>query len=250
MVPATADPVPLAQHRGFLDHLAAVHATFWGFRGHVRTDPRPCNATASPTRRQPRGRPPRATRTIPGLFPRGWQRVGRAAPEAAAVGLGLARDPAPLAAAMADGPRTLVHGDWKFGNLGTWPDGRTVLLDWAWPGEAGPAVDLAWYLAVNCDRLPESKEDIIDAYRARADRRESRPPGGGTSSSNSPWSAASCSWAGPSPATRPSWVGRTERTAPTLETFHKSLTCAELASDAKGGSQASTGKTFGSAQSA
>jgi hypothetical protein len=32
MVPATADHVPLAQHRRFLDHLAATHATFWGFR--------------------------------------------------------------------------------------------------------------------------------------------------------------------------------------------------------------------------
>ena len=25
--------------------------------------------------------------------------------------------------------------------------------------------DLAWYLAVNCDRLPESKEESIAAYR-------------------------------------------------------------------------------------
>ncbi len=57
-------------------------------------------------------------------------------------------------------------GDWKFGNLGSWPDGRTVLLDWAWPGQAGPCVDLAWYLAVNCDRLPESKEDTIEVYRS------------------------------------------------------------------------------------
>jgi hypothetical protein len=26
-------------------------------------------------------------------------------------------------------------------------------------------VDIAWYVAVNCDRLPESKEDAITAYR-------------------------------------------------------------------------------------
>ena len=26
-------------------------------------------------------------------------------------------------------------------------------------------MDLAWYLAVNCDRLPETKEDVIGAYR-------------------------------------------------------------------------------------
>ena len=28
-------------------------------------------------------------------------------------------------------------------------------------------MDVAWYLAVNCDRLPESKEDTIMAYRDR-----------------------------------------------------------------------------------
>jgi hypothetical protein len=28
-------------------------------------------------------------------------------------------------------PRTFLPGDWKLGNLGTHPDGRTILLDWA-----------------------------------------------------------------------------------------------------------------------
>ncbi len=32
-------------------------------------------------------------------------------------------------------------------------------------------MDLAWYLAVNCDRLPESKEDTIAAYRLSLERR-------------------------------------------------------------------------------
>jgi aminoglycoside phosphotransferase (APT) family kinase protein len=42
-----------------------------------------------------------------------------------------------------------------------------VLLDWAVVGLAPPAVDLAWYLAVNSARLPISKEATIDAYRDR-----------------------------------------------------------------------------------
>jgi thiamine kinase-like enzyme len=51
------------------------------------------------------------------------------------------------------------------GNLGSHPDGRTILLDWAYPG-AGPACwDLAWYLALNRSRLPASKEDTIEAFR-------------------------------------------------------------------------------------
>jgi aminoglycoside phosphotransferase (APT) family kinase protein len=68
-------------------------------------------------------------------------------------------------AALAETPATFVHGDWKAGNLGAHPDGRTILLDWGWPGRAAPLVDLAWYLAVNCDRLPQSKEDAIEHYR-------------------------------------------------------------------------------------
>lgn len=67
--------------------------------------------------------------------------------------------------ALRETPATLVHGDWKLGNLGSHTDGRTVLLDWSWPGKTGPCVDLGWYLAVNCDRLPESKESTIGALR-------------------------------------------------------------------------------------
>ena len=33
-------------------------------------------------------------------------------------------------------PLTFVAGDWKLGNVGRRPDGRTILLDWAYPGEA------------------------------------------------------------------------------------------------------------------
>ena len=45
------------------------------------------------------------------------------------------------------------------GNLGRHPDGRTILLDWAFPGRAPPATDLAWYVALNVERLPQSKDD-------------------------------------------------------------------------------------------
>ena len=105
------------------------------------------------------------------MFPGGWAAVRELAPEAADVAVALAADAMPLGAALERTPQTLVHGDWKLGNLGTLPDGRTVLLDWAWPGRTGACVDLAWYVAVNCDRLPESKEDTIAAYRAALERR-------------------------------------------------------------------------------
>ena len=171
MVPADGELVALGQHRQFLDHMAAMHATFWGFadsHGLLTAERRYGFADPGFTEREAAvGR----FDAIPGMFPDGWAAVRAAAPEAAELALRLVADPSPLATAMADGPATFVHGDWKFGNLGAKPHGRTVLLDWAWPGAAGPGVDLAWYLAVNCDRLPESKEDTITAYRTGLEQR-------------------------------------------------------------------------------
>lgn len=64
-----------------------------------------------------------------------------------------------------------MHGDWKLGNLGTLPDGRTVLLDWAVPGQAPGLVDVGWYLAVNAARLSRPKEEVLAAYRRALARR-------------------------------------------------------------------------------
>jgi hypothetical protein len=68
-------------------------------------------------------------------------------------------------AALADTPSTLLQGDWKMGNLGHHPDGRTILLDWAYPGQGPACWDLCWYLALNRARLPISKEATIDGFR-------------------------------------------------------------------------------------
>jgi hypothetical protein len=59
-----------------------------------------------------------------------------------------------------------LHGDWKMGNLGAHPDGRTILLDWAYPGSGPACWDLCWYLALNRARLPEPKEAVISRFRA------------------------------------------------------------------------------------
>ena len=59
-----------------------------------------------------------------------------------------------------------MTGDWKMGNLGRHADGRTVLVDQAYPGEAPGLYDLLWYVALNRQRLPVSKEATIEAYRA------------------------------------------------------------------------------------
>lgn len=95
----------------------------------------------------------------------GWARFASLAPDVAGPVLDLAADPTPLAEGLRQCPRTFLHGDWKMGNLGGKPDGTTVLLDWAMPGEGCPTVQLAWYLALNAARLPQPKEDSALAYR-------------------------------------------------------------------------------------
>jgi thiamine kinase-like enzyme len=80
------------------------------------------------------------------------------------------RDPTTLAGLLTETPQTFIAGDWKMGNLGTRKSGETVLLDWAYPGEAPPAWELAWYLALNRTRIPESKSDTIGRYRRSLER--------------------------------------------------------------------------------
>ena len=113
-------------------------------------------------RRRPgpdRGRPP------------GMGAAARAGASPARPGHGRAPRPRLASDALRATPLTFVAGDWKFGNVGHRPDGRTVLLDWAYPGEAPPCWDLAWYLALNRARLPESKEATIARYRERLEQR-------------------------------------------------------------------------------
>jgi len=96
----------------------------------------------------------------------GWMRLARTHPELRSFIGGIHEDPSRLVDALAESPATFVSGDWKMGNLGRHADGRTVLVDQAYPGEAPGLYDLLWYVALNRQRLPVSKEATIDAYRA------------------------------------------------------------------------------------
>jgi Phosphotransferase enzyme family len=166
LVPEGDDPVPLDQHLRFLEHMAALHASFWGWRDTVGLTPdlhRFAEFSAgnmAPERA--RGWPDE----VPRLIVDGWARYPSLAPQVADAVVALAADPAPLVEALRAYPRTFLHGDWKMGNLGSRPDGTTVLLDWAIPGEGCPTVELAWYLALNAARIPQSKEGAAAAYRS------------------------------------------------------------------------------------
>jgi len=80
---------------------------------------------------------------------------------------GLRADPATLLRALERYPQTVIHGDWKMRNLAIRrePERRVILLDWAVVGPAPPAVELGWYLSVNCARLPVSKEATTECYK-------------------------------------------------------------------------------------
>jgi len=165
LIPPGSAPIDLRTHLRFLDHMAELHAAYWGWEDAFELFPLAHHYVfLTPTMaaiEQERG----STDPVPRAVAEGWARLHRLWPKTAATLTELAEDPGALAGALDAGPQTLVHGDWKLGNLGEHADGRTILLDWDRCG-AGPATfDLAWYLAVNCDRLPQSKEAAIDAYR-------------------------------------------------------------------------------------
>ncbi len=160
------DLLPGEQAEQFLNHMAELCAHFWGFRDTI-------GLTPFATRWQwycPEMLAVEAARGFPEPVPRiaaeGWKEFARRAPApVACVVDDLRHDVSPLAGALATTPTTLLQGDWKLGNLGSRPDGRTILLDWAAPGEGPACHDLAWYLALNRTRLPHSKEQAIELFR-------------------------------------------------------------------------------------
>jgi hypothetical protein len=164
-------PFTPQQHQRFLDHMAELHAAFWGWRDDVGLTPLAARyLTFSPAVARSEAALGSGA-VVPRVMADGWARLPESSPALAAAVSPLLDDPAPLVAAMASVPHTLVHGDWKAANLGSHADGRTVLLDFGEaPGEATPIADLSWYLALNAALLPESKDASIDRYRDALER--------------------------------------------------------------------------------
>lgn len=170
LVPEGDSVVPLEQHRRFVTHMAALHAQFWGRVDLPILTPMTTRyTTLTPLTSQVEGELDNRD-GVPGMLPSCWAALDAAAPEAARIARALSVDPWPLVAALDATPQTLVHGDWKMGNLGSRPDGRTILLDWQWPGRGPACLDLVWYLAINAARLPEDKAATIEAYREALER--------------------------------------------------------------------------------
>ena len=164
LVPEGDSPVPLEQHLRFLDHMAELHASFWEWEDDVGLTPYTNRwsffSAHLPIVEAARG----STDAVPAITADGWARFAERGGDIAPFVVSLRDDPSPLSTQLARTPSTLIHGDFKFGNLGTGPEGQTLLIDWAVPGRAPAAAELAWYLSINAARLPQPKEAAIDAY--------------------------------------------------------------------------------------
>jgi len=169
LVPVADEPLPEDWHLAFLDHCAGLAARSWGWEDDLGLLPHPLRwawfGEAQLAGEAALGFP----EAVPRIAAEGWARFREVAPaDIVAVVDDLRRDPWPLSTAVRSTPQCFLHGDWKVGNLGRAADGRTVLIDWAYPGQGPACHELTWYLALNRSRLPvgHTKEDAIDAFRS------------------------------------------------------------------------------------
>ena len=99
---------------------------------------------------------------------RGWELFEDLVPaEVAEPVLALLADIGPLAAALAERPCTLAHGDLATVNMAFDGD-DLVLLDWGMPTAAPGAVDIARFVAGCSSVVAMSREELLATYRRAA----------------------------------------------------------------------------------
>jgi phosphotransferase family enzyme len=171
LVPEGDAPVPLAPHEGFIDHLAQLCAAFWGFEdpsGELTTMAERLRffSAANVAREFAVAVPPGPIAAAD--F--GWRALHQRSALLSDLAETVWDDPSVLTGPLAATPATFLHGDWKMGNLGTHPDGRTILVDWSLPGTGPACWDMCWYLALNRARLPETKEATVGRFQVALER--------------------------------------------------------------------------------
>ena len=180
LVPPGDEPIAADTHARFVDHLAALCVAFRDWRDDVglTTMAERIRFFAPDTIAGELAGP--TPDIVLQLASRGWGALRELARELADVATAVQRHPEPLTTALADTPACFLHGDWKLGNLGEHPDGRTILVDCAYPGSGPPCWDLMWYIALNRARLPVEKEEVIVSSGLRCSGAVGTPTGGST----------------------------------------------------------------------
>ncbi len=162
LVPEGDAVIPEIQHANFIDHLAQLSARFWNWEdtvgGLTTMAERLRFFSGDNVGRELAVADPPGPIVAADL---GWRSLPTLSPLLSSIAQAVWEQPGLIAEPIAATPATFLHGDWKMGNLGSHPDGRTILLDWAYPGSGPACWDLCWYLALNRARLPESKEATI-----------------------------------------------------------------------------------------
>jgi hypothetical protein len=185
LTPSSSEPIPLDDLKRYLNHLAVIHARFMEDESLLNpklglTTLRDFILILSPqtvSRSIEQGQ----THRVLEWAQRGWQQFAAQSPDASRILEKIRYDLRPLLRAIARAPRTLVHGDYKLANLGTWippmpsnhdenaphpaVEPRTIVLDWQGAAFGSPLLDLGYFLAINSSRLPVSKEETIQIYR-------------------------------------------------------------------------------------
>jgi hypothetical protein len=171
LVPPGDTVVPAGQHENFIAHMAALSAAFWEWDDGIGLTTMaqrlrffaPDNIAAELDAAEVPA--PVAAAAA------GWDALPQRSPLLSDLARLVHARPEILTGPLAGTPHTFLHGDWKMGNLGAHADGRTILLDWAYPGSGPACWDLCWYLALNRARLPEPKEAVISRFRAALEER-------------------------------------------------------------------------------
>jgi hypothetical protein len=109
---------------------------------------------------------------VPKLIGRGWEVFAEVVPaDVAEAVIAILEHPELLAAELSRSEGSLIHGDLKFGNLGFEGD-RVVMIDWGdRAGFAPPAVEFAWYLAINATRVEVTQAELVADFRSEMGER-------------------------------------------------------------------------------
>ena len=161
--------IPLAREDEtlILDTLARLHAAFWQAPGLDRLPwlcaPADYLYIMGPHDHAEEDRRGGSARQVHEAVRSGWQAALDLLPDATR--RALLRPARDIAAAWADLPVTLIHGDAKIANFAVLPGRRLCAFDWAFAGWAPCTFELGWYLAVNASRLSEDKARVLARYR-------------------------------------------------------------------------------------